>query len=161
MATISYPTTLDDQLLNMNFVDESSLQTKMLSYSDYNLLPNNNNSISNSDEQFQYGVLPSQQNYQLQQQQFSVPSSAAPALFDSMPSSSSTTNVSVTDSIPNNNASAPMFNTDMFKDLDYSQPTQSSSIDYGLGEDLNSYSSILMKTCLLPLVLIHIIAQLI
>ncbi|KAF6065177.1 Metal binding domain of Ada family protein [Candida albicans] len=142
MATISYPTTLDDQLLNMNFVDESSLQTKMLSYSDYNLLPNNNNSISNSDEQFQYGVLPSQQNYQLQQQQFSVPSSAAPALFDSMPSSSSTTNVSVTDSIPNNNASAPMFNTDMFKDLDYSQPTQSSSIDYGLGEDLNSYSSI-------------------
>lgn len=142
MATISHPTTLDDQLLNMNFVDESSLQTKMLSYSDYNLLPNNNNSISNSDEQFQYGVLPSQQNYQLQQQQFSVPSSAAPALFDSMPSSSSTTNVSVTDSIPNNNASAPMFNTDMFKDLDYSQPTQSSSIDYGLGEDLNSYSSI-------------------
>ena len=54
-----------------------------------------------------------------------------------------------------------MFNTDMFKDLDYSQSTQSSSIDYGLGEDLNSYSSILMKTCLLPLVLIHIIAQLI
>ena len=146
MGTISYPTTLDDQLLNMNFADESSLpMTKMPSYSDYNLLPNNN-SVNNNDDKLQYNILPSQQNYQ--HQQFSVPSSTAPVfseMFDSVPSSSSTTNISVTDSISNNNTSAPMFNTDMFKDLDYSQPiqshTQSSSIDYGLGEDLGSYSS--------------------